>query len=122
MTRRGGRNCSWRWQRAVTAGPRRIVLGSQIAGPAADRFGGRFRIWTGPGVLCTPWEEISPRVAPKAGPVAFGGTCLDARWRRGRGAGPYGGRCIMSRSGVFYVVKAMERTASGTAAAGAARV
>ena len=28
----------------------------------------------------------------------------------------------MSRSGVFYVVKAMERTASGTAAGGAARV
>ena len=28
----------------------------------------------------------------------------------------------MSRSGVFYVVKAMERTAAGTAAAGAARV
>jgi hypothetical protein len=28
----------------------------------------------------------------------------------------------MARSGVFYVVKAMERTAAGTAAAGAARV
>jgi len=28
----------------------------------------------------------------------------------------------MSRSGVFYVVKAMERTAAGTAAAGAARM
>jgi len=28
----------------------------------------------------------------------------------------------MSRSGVYYVVKAMERTAVGTAAAGAARV
>jgi hypothetical protein len=28
----------------------------------------------------------------------------------------------MSRSGVFYVVKAMERTAAGTAAGGAARV
>jgi len=28
----------------------------------------------------------------------------------------------MSRSGVFYVVKAMERTAAGTGAAGAARV
>jgi hypothetical protein len=28
----------------------------------------------------------------------------------------------MARSGVFYAVKAMERTAAGTAAAGAARV
>jgi hypothetical protein len=28
----------------------------------------------------------------------------------------------MSRSGVFYVIKAMERTAAGTAAAGAPRV
>ena len=34
----------------------------------------------------------------------------------------YGGRCVMSRSGVFYVVRAMERTAAGAAAAGAARV
>jgi hypothetical protein len=38
------------------------------------------------------------------------------------GAELSGGRCIMSRSGVFYVVRAMERTAAGTAAAGAARV
>ena len=32
-----------------------------------------------------------------------------------------GGRCVMSRSGVFYVVKAMERTAAGTAATEASR-
>ena len=47
------------------------------------------------------------------------GAGLAAAWWRGHGAEPYGGRCIMSRSGVFYVVKAMERTVAGTAAADA---
>jgi len=36
------------------------------------------------------------------------------------GAELSGGRCIMSRSGVYYAVKAMERTAAGAAAAGVA--
>ena len=67
MARRDGRNCSWRWQRAVTAGPRRTVLRSQIAGPAADPFGGRFRIWTGPGVLCTPGRGFLPAPPLTAG-------------------------------------------------------
>ena len=36
------------------------------------------------------------------------------------GAGLSGGRCIMSRSGVYYAVKAMERVAAGAAADGVA--
>ena len=67
MARRDGRNWSWRWQRAVTAGPRRTVSRSQIAGPAADPFGRRFRIWTGPGVLCTPGRGFLPAPPLTAG-------------------------------------------------------
>ena len=79
MARRDGRNWSWRWQRAVTGGPRRTVLRSQIAGPAADPFGGRFRIWTGPGVLCTPGRGFLPAPPLTAGLSRSGGAGLDAR-------------------------------------------
>ncbi len=137
---RDGRSCSLRWQPAATAGPYRTVLPSRIAARspreataiifactgqavgqprAADPFRSGFPV-SGSALAALYYrEEGSPCAAAGGGPAAYGGAGLDATWWRGHGAEPYGGRCIMSRSGVFYVVKAMERTVAGTAAADA---
>jgi hypothetical protein len=75
---------------------------------------------SGPGVACSVLlgGKGPLRAAAGGGPVAYGVAGLDARRQRGRGAELSGGRCIMSRSGVFYAVKAMERVAAGTAVDG----
>jgi len=103
--RRDGRTCSWRWQPAATAGPRRTVLRSRAAGRIADSPGSRLGIRTGPGSSVLLGEG-SPRAAAGGGPVAFGGAGPDARWRRGRGAGPLRGKvrhvafgCLLCRQG-----------------------
>src|SRR5215471_11652440 len=60
-------------------------------------------------------RNVSPCVAAGGGPVVYGvgpdapGGCVVT------GAELSGGRCIMSRSGFYYAVKAMERVAAGTA-------
>ena len=139
MAGRDGRCCSWPWPPAVTAGQHRTVSRSRIAARspraasaiifaragraagrprAADPLGSRLRIRAGAG--CS---------------VLLGGSLLRCRWRRACGHGGAGldadtvarsrcrtvrGRCIMSRSGFYYVVKAMERTAAGADAPRAA--
>ena len=73
---------------------------------------------SGPGLAALySWEEgLSLRCrGRRAGAVRGGGPGCPRQWRV-MGAELYGGRCIMSRSGVFYVVRAMDRVAAGTAA------
>jgi hypothetical protein len=133
MALRSGRCCSWRWPPAVTAGPHRTVSRSRIAArrpraasaiifactgraagrrPAADPPRQPLSYQGRPGLLCTTGRK-SPALPLAAGLWRTGAQAsMPTRWR-GRGAGRYGGRCIMARSGVFYVVKAMERTVAG---------
>ena len=130
---RSGRCCSWRWPPVVTAGPHRTVSRSPIGArkpraasaiifactgraagrrQAPDPLGRRFSYQGRPGLLCTTGRK-SPALPLAAGLWRTGARAsMPTRWR-GRGAGLYGGRYIMARSGLFYVVKAMERTVAG---------
>ena len=67
MARRDGCNSSWRWQRAVTAGPHRTASRSQTAGPTADSFGRLFLYLGRPLAPLSCWEEFLPAPLVTAG-------------------------------------------------------
>lgn len=76
------------------------------------------RIRHGGWLLCMSGRNVPPCVAAGGGPVTYGWWAGYSGGSEVTGAEPSGGRCIMSRSGVYYAVKAMERAAAGTAADG----
>jgi hypothetical protein len=101
--------------------PERLSRSAEVL--AAARIGG------GRASSVLQGELVSGSALPPLYPQG-GRSSLCHRWRRAphRGVwhsprcGQAGGRCIMSRSGVFYAFKAMERVAAGTTGADAPRV